>query len=209
MAPLDTVPHAVHLFLEQVAHGLWKHTYFYLNGPHVLQIGPQMVEEEQEEHEGSDDEDDATQPFQKAALAHLSFPDYNSTFPHTTWTLGYTGRPGGPDFYINKVNNTESHGPGGQYQHAIQEQGDSCFGKVTSGQQHLAKVFSQKIYGDKSEWHYFFQEPIEITHAVVLGTTQQQQTDPADNLKASQEQIQSINEKLKRKPRIPKMTAEP
>ena len=43
-APLDLMPHAVHLFLEQVMHGLWNNAWFYLNGPHVIQGGPQADE---------------------------------------------------------------------------------------------------------------------------------------------------------------------
>ena len=128
MAPLEAVPHAVHLFLEQVEHGLWDGAYFYLNGPHVLQVGPQRLDDDESDDEGEEDgEGNRMQHFEQVGLDSLSFPDYSEDFPHVTWTLGFTGRPGGPDFYINKVDNTDSHGPGGQYQHAIEEQGDSRF----------------------------------------------------------------------------------
>lgn len=106
LAPLDQVPHAVHLFMEQVEHGLWDGCYFYLNGPHVIQAGPQLSEEDEADTPSDDEEDDrslAMAPFKSAGLDQLSFPDYSDNFPHTTWTLGYTGRPGGVDWYINKV----------------------------------------------------------------------------------------------------------
>ncbi len=104
MAPLEDVPHAVHFFMEQVEHGLWNGCYFYLNGPHVVQAGPRLSEEN-DDGSSSVEEDRFAEilPFKAAGLDELSFPDYSEKFPHVTWTLGYTGRPGGVDWYINKV----------------------------------------------------------------------------------------------------------
>ena len=80
--------------------------------------------------------------------------------------------PGGPDFYINKVDNIEAHGPGGQFQHVLgEDQGDSCFATIISGRDVAAKLFSQKTYNDRSEWHYFIVEPVEITKATIRGWT--------------------------------------
>ena len=87
------MPHAVHLFLEQVHHGLWDNTWFYLNGPHVMQAGPQDWEEEKEETGA------ALKKFQNYQLDTLAFPEYSHKFPHVPFTMGFTGRPGGPDFY--------------------------------------------------------------------------------------------------------------
>ena len=79
-------------------------------------------------------------------------------------------RPGGPDFYINKVDNVKAHGPGGQFQHVLgEEQGDSCFATIVSGREVLAKVYQQPTYNDRSEWHYFIEEPVEIKQAIVMG----------------------------------------
>ena len=206
MAPLDYVPHAVHIFLEQVAHGLWNGCYFYINGPHVLQAGPQSFEDDDvdtndnltklaiaistnatitstkmEDSSSSStttttlsDNDEtewrgiAIKPFKEKGLDVLAFPEYSPSYPHVTWTLGYTGRPGGPDFYINKVDNTQAHGPGGQYQHVLEEQGDPCFAKVVKGQENVTLLFQQPTYEDRSEWHYFFQEPVEIVKAILI-----------------------------------------
>ncbi|KAG7342620.1 hypothetical protein IV203_020564 [Nitzschia inconspicua] len=218
LAPLDLVPHAVHLFLEQVEHGLWNGTYFYLNGPHIVQAGPQVDDDEHDDYEdiktfdahgqttnnngdpvhvaaakslkvwnsrSADEEDGNTSSenneyaqedrrmrrFAELGLEKLAFPDYSPEFPHVTWTLGYTGRPGGPDWYINKVDNTKGHGPGGQSQHPLEEQGDSCFGRVVEGQgrNDLAQhIFGAPIYDDRTEWHYFLAEPVEIVGAVIL-----------------------------------------
>lgn len=80
MAPLDLVPHAIHLFLEQVSHRLWDGTYLYLNGPHVMQSGPQ------------DFQNKATSKLQKfvdAGLDKLAFPEYSPDFPHLPFVSIY------------------------------------------------------------------------------------------------------------------------
>ena len=221
MAPLDAVPHAVHFFMEQVAHGLWNGCYLYLNGPHVLQVGPQYFDEDEDgtahaDNEAEDDDEDPRGPvmrkFREKRLDELAFPDYSETYPHEAWTLGFAGRyvrlsfallvcrlgsficllffhsivalattlkfsmnadsPGGPDFYINKVDNVKAHGPGGQFQHVLgEEQGDSCFATIVSGRETVAKVYQQPTFNDRTEWHYFIQDPIEIKQAVVVGWT--------------------------------------
>lgn len=139
-----------------------------------------------------------------------------------------------PDFYINKVDNTESHGPGGQYQHAIEEQGDSCFAKITRGKENAAALFAQPIYGDRSEWHHFMIEPVQIIKAEILtkhpevgpavnvtstSTTVTKTTTNADSpettksgtkgddlpMEPPHDPVQAMNDKLKRKPRLPKI----
>jgi len=226
LAPVDLVPHAIHLFLEQVDHGLMDGTQFYLNGPHIVQAGPQPTWEnaidgsddafdqystdahdnrhklstnavgtlgkyakivaEQNEYDDDDDdeyehyyneqdykqEDKRTKKFADLGLDQLAYPDYHDEYPHVAWTVGYTGRPGGPDWYINKVDNTKAHGPGGQKQHVLPEQGDSCFGTISSegtGRNALATyLYNTAVYNDNSEWHHFMTHPVEIVHAEIL-----------------------------------------
>eukprot|EP00980_Cylindrotheca_fusiformis_P001198 scaffold328_cov130-Cylindrotheca_fusiformis.AAC.12 len=169
LAPLDFVPHAVHLFLEQVEHGLWhRDTYFYLNGPHVLQAGPQMFDEEDEPmYDDEHYEQHRIEHFYELDLEELIFPDYHESFPHVQWTLGFTGRPGGPDFYINKVDNQKSHGPGGQEHFVLYEQADSCFGVITEGRAQMEQLFSAKTYSDPS-WEWLIEEPIPIVKAEII-----------------------------------------
>ena len=50
--------------------------------------------------------------------------------PHERLTLGFAGRPGGPEFYISTVDNVRNHGPGSQ---GSKTEADSCFAKVVSG----------------------------------------------------------------------------
>eukprot|EP00934_Nitzschia_sp_Nitz4_P007473 Nitzschia sp. Nitz4//scaffold325_size20118//9160//10704//NITZ4_008702-RA/size20118-snap-gene-0.33-mRNA-1//-1//CDS//3329547899//7463//frame0 len=212
LAPVDDVPHAVHLFLEQVSHGLWNECYFYLNGPHVIQAGPRLLDEDEDapapEHV---DDDGRSHIFQSAGLDKLAFPDYSPNFPHDPWTLGFTGRPGGPDFYINKVDNKASHGPGGQDHHALDEQGDSCFAKIVRGKEVVAELFSAPIYNDHTDWHYFVEHPVDIVEARILTKTPM---NPEVNASVEgqathtyqdheQERLQHINDKLNRKPRLP------
>lgn len=160
LAPLDLLPHANHLFLEQVYHELWDGTWIYLNGPHVLQAGPQDWDEETN--------GESLKRFTESKLDKLSFPEYSEQFPHLPWTLGFTGRPGGPDWYINKVDNTKSHGPHGQFQHKLEEQADSCFAKVVEGQDTLQKVFSAEVYPRDSDWAFFLEDAIEIVTARIV-----------------------------------------
>jgi Cyclophilin type peptidyl-prolyl cis-trans isomerase/CLD len=185
MASLDVMPHAVHLFLEQVAHGLWDNGWFYLNGPHVLQAGPQVEEEEEElyhskEQTGvgsngdaemaaaADERSLALKPFIDLELDTLAFPEYSDKHPHNKWTLGFTGRPGGPDFYINKMNNTEAHGPGGQHQHDLEEYADACFATVVEGFDVLELIFKEPTYPDDHDWGWFYEEPVHIVGARVM-----------------------------------------
>mmetsp|Transcript_13241 Transcript_13241/g.31770 ORF Transcript_13241/g.31770 Transcript_13241/m.31770 type:complete len:570 (+) Transcript_13241:716-2425(+) len=168
LAPLDLVPHAVHFFMEQVEHGLWNsENYVYLNGPHVLQIGPQVWEEDYGEMTDDEYEERRVGHFYELGLEELIFPDYSDDYPHAQYTLGFTGRPGGPDFYINKVNNEDTHGPGGQDQHALDHQADSCFGMVVEGTEVLQLIFNAKTYEDKG-WEWMIEEPIPITRAEIL-----------------------------------------
>lgn len=169
MAPLDLVPHAVHFFMEQVEHGLWNsENYVYLNGPHVLQIGPQVWEEDYGDQWTDEEyEEKRVGHFYDLGLEELIFPDYSEDYPHVQYTLGLTGRPGGPDFYINKVDNEDTHGPGGQDQHALDHQADSCFGTIVEGTEVLQQIFNAKTYADKG-WEWMIEEPIPITRAEIL-----------------------------------------
>lgn len=161
MAPLQSMPHAVHLFLEQVYHGLWDDAWIYLNGPHVLQIGP----------ESSEDEDGsryhALKDFREQQLDELAFPEYSEDFPHLPWTIGFTGRPGGPDFYINKQDNVRRHGPGGQRKYDLDEFGDPCFGKVIDGFDLLREIYELPVE-ESGDYKYYFEEPIHIVQARIL-----------------------------------------
>ena len=130
--------------------------------------------------------------------------------------LNTKGRPGGPDFYINKVDNTHAHGPGGQVQHALHEEGDACFGRIVKGQMGLGRVFSSPTYSDGSDWNYVMRDAVHILGAVILNVE-----DPSSFLSSSESSTNSSNredspdskreekpqkiKELKRRPRLPKI----
>eukprot|EP00978_Attheya_sp_CCMP212_P025441 scaffold81805_cov50-Attheya_sp.AAC.1 len=142
LAPLDLMPHTIHMFLEQVFRGLWDETSFIINGPHVAQVSP-----------FTHDDEDVRDRFKDVNLHGLSFQEYSPEYPHVQYTLGITGRPGGPDFYINKNDNTEIHGPYGQEGKDMEEEADPCFGRVVSGFETLDYVFGQPT-SDKGSGYY-------------------------------------------------------
>jgi hypothetical protein len=106
MASSRLQPHSVFSFLEMTRQ--WKGGAFHRNAPHVLQV---MVH---------------------GNFKQLAFQEYNSKYPHEKGTVGYAGRPSGPEWYISTIDNTENHGPGSQQEENPYE-ADSCFGKVIEG----------------------------------------------------------------------------
>jgi len=155
LAPLDLMPHTIHMFLEQVVRGLWDGTSFVINGPHVAQVSPFTESDESVRHR-----------FKDVNLHGLSFQEYSAEYPHVQYTLGITGRPGGPDFYINKKDNTELHGPYGQ-EGDMEEEADPCFGRVVSGFETLDHVFEQPA-SDKESGHYL-DNYIEVVRMRIIG----------------------------------------
>jgi len=172
LAPLHLVPHAIHLFLEQVAHGLWSNnnTNLYYSSGHLLQMGPFWTEQEEHLlHENDNYTKKALVPFQEHQLDGLSFPDYSPQFPHVEWTLGMAGRPGGPDIYINRRDNSRIHGPGGQIHQVLDEQGDSCFAKIVEGFDLLLALHRMPHRPDDDDLAGFLYEPVPIWQTFIEG----------------------------------------
>lgn len=61
------------------------------------------------------------------------------------YTLGYAGRPGGPDFYISTRDNTDNHGPGGQGSYEDPTEADPCFAKVIDGFNIVDRMHQSKV----------------------------------------------------------------
>jgi len=158
--PLAHLPHSVHLFLEQVHHKLWDGCSFVVNAPHILQAGA---------HPGKrngDSFDDKMVPFAEAKLDILSYQEYNEEFPHKQWTVGFAGRPGGPDFYINKIDNTLNHGPGGQEHHDLHEEADPCFGKVVDGFDTIQRLIQEPH--NNAAMGFVLKNPVHIIKASII-----------------------------------------
>lgn len=98
--------------------------------------------------------------FAKAGVEHVIFSEYHEDFPHEPYTLGFTGNPPGPSFYINKQDNTIPHGPGGK-QH---RKGEPCFGKVIIGTETIDRIGRLKGT-DKDPAHI---QPVDITRVRLL-----------------------------------------
>mmetsp|Transcript_19948 Transcript_19948/g.59426 ORF Transcript_19948/g.59426 Transcript_19948/m.59426 type:complete len:276 (+) Transcript_19948:128-955(+) len=118
-APIDMMPHAVHVFLDAAVNrkdASWKCA-FHRNAGHVLQA-----------------------LLRAPGARGLAFQEYDARFPHEKFTLGFAGRPGGPEFYVSTVDNTRNHGPGSQ---GSKTEADSCFAKVVRGQDVVRRMQNQ------------------------------------------------------------------
>jgi cyclophilin family peptidyl-prolyl cis-trans isomerase len=148
LAPLDQVPHAVETFLDMVSNGLWDNTVFYHHKTqhHVVAAAPVNYGTFEHKH----------YHFDALGFTGVSFPEYSPGFPHDTYTIGFSGQ--GPNFYINTLDNSEHHGPGGQGHHDLPGDADPCFGRIISGQEVIQKMtpgtHSSASSGPVS-WHDF------------------------------------------------------
>ncbi len=152
MAPLDLMPHSVNLFLQQVHHGLWDGNEITANPEHIMSFGYHRASA----HEG----------FVDMALETVSYQEYSAKYPHVQWSVGFMGRPSGPDFYINKKDNTIAHGPGGQEDtEDMHNEADPCFARVVEGVNVLNDI--DKIPVDKNHGSELV-HPVKIVSARVM-----------------------------------------
>ena len=70
---------------------------------------------------------------------NIAFQEYSENYVHERFTVGVAGFPGGPDWYINLVDNLQNHGPGGQHPTLA----NPCIGKIVSGFETVAKIQQQ------------------------------------------------------------------
>jgi hypothetical protein len=123
MADLDLMPHSVLTFLDMVDARLWDNTVFYHHAQtnHVLAAAPVVFGTFEPKHHH----------LKAMGFSGASFSEYSDAFPHEEFTVGFNAR--GPNFYINTLNNSRNHGPGGQGHHDLPGDADPCFAKVISG----------------------------------------------------------------------------
>ncbi|KAL7529841.1 hypothetical protein ACHAXR_003190, partial [Thalassiosira sp. AJA248-18] len=86
----------------------------------------------------------------------MPFQEYSKEYPHKKGTLGYAGRPSGPEFYVSIQDNTRAHGPGSQQQHNPHE-ADCIIGTVIQGMEdgtvdRIHKMPGKEFLGDKKKW---------------------------------------------------------
>lgn len=182
MASLDIMPHTVHLFLMQVHHGLWNGCNIQASARHIFQLGPSYREEDKIAG-GPMREDDAAigtvdgdgdsgyigphfDHFFQRGLDKVSFQEYHESYPHAQWTVGLAGRPGGPNIYINKLDNRVIHGPGGQTnQQDMHNEADPCFGRVIDGVATLNEIAMIPTDAERNEAIMY---PVKILSARVM-----------------------------------------
>lgn len=193
MAPLSAMPIAVNLFLQQVHHKLWNGIGFVINAGHILQAGPHRYKGRGEDgnviYEANDKE--FLDRFEKAMLDRMPFQEYDTNFPHAQWTVGFAGRPGGPDFYVNKMDNTHNHGPGGQAHHDLHEEADPCFGRLVGGMEVMREV--DKIPIDRERGFLMYSVTIVDSRVIVtrsLGGEERQEPPQQQIQQQEQEQGQ-------------------
>ena len=107
LAPSRLQPHSIYTFMEVC--NKFKKSAFHRRASHVLQA------------------------FVRGhGVQHLAFQEYSPEYPHKEGTVGYAGRPSGPEWYVSIQDNSRAHGPGTQQKYNPHE-ADSCFGKVIQG----------------------------------------------------------------------------
>ncbi|KAL7483298.1 hypothetical protein ACHAW6_008952 [Cyclotella cf. meneghiniana] len=130
MAPIELIPCSVFNFLEIAR--TWKSGAFHRNAGHVLQAMTHS-----------------------AITKSMPFQEYRSEYPHKKGTVGYAGRPSGPEFYISIEDNTKNHGPGSQQQKNPYE-ADSIIGTVVEGMDDVVPRIhtmpGHEFIGDKNKW---------------------------------------------------------
>jgi hypothetical protein len=147
LAPIDEMPHSVHIFLEQVTRGLFDNGgySFYSNAGHVIQGGALP------NHVTRSDNGNVAGKFEESGFAHVLFQEYSENFPHEKYTLGFTGRPGGPSIYINTKDNIRDHGPNG---YSKDGKGDPCFAKVIRGYDVVDRMHQASGEIKEGEWKH-------------------------------------------------------
>ncbi|KAL3896594.1 MAG: hypothetical protein SGARI_007130 [Bacillariaceae sp.] len=78
----------------------------------------------------------AGQRFVNANLTHMAFNEYSPAFPpphHRKFSVAFSGRPGGPNFYINLSDEAE-----------FSHEHESTFGVVMEGRDVFLKMFMQQ-----------------------------------------------------------------
>ena len=96
-------------------------------------------------------------------FSKLLYQEYSPQYKHEPWTIGYAGRPAGPDFYINMKDNTNEHGPGPD-KHS---EADPCFGKIVEGFDVLERIGMIPRYSGEEEALAGLYE-VKILHAFLI-----------------------------------------
>ena len=132
-AMLTEMPHAIDHFFRMIEKQLWNGLAL-VHEPHSLLVTATPMT-----MDGSHSW--AGQRFLDANLTHMAFTERSPTYPpphHRLYTVAFSGRPGGPGFYISLDNELE-----------FAHEQESTFGVIMEGRDVLYKFFLQKDNGSK------------------------------------------------------------
>lgn len=123
------MPHAIDHFLRMVERKLWEGLALVLEtGSNLIMATPITTD---------DSHTWAGQHFVNDNLTHMAFNEYSQTFPpphHRKFSVAFSGRPGGPNFYINLDDESE-----------FSHENESTFGVVLEGRDVLIKLMMTKL----------------------------------------------------------------
>jgi len=159
MAPFNVMPHTTSWFLTLAESGYWEGCGFIRNAMHILQANCNP-KEPKDSNEGKAQE-----------RISIAFQEYNDNYQHRPYTFGIAGRPGGPDWYINLIDNSGTHGPGGQPR---DPEADPCFAELVSGKEVIKKL--HKLAHDQTAFKGLV-EPV-IFRSVRVVTEREEKTQP-------------------------------
>ena len=154
-APFHLLPVVVYYFLNQVEEKLWDHRAFFRAESHVIQASDMC---------GDCEDRESRIKHQKG----IPFQEYSDQYPHHKFVLGIAGRPGGPDIYVNMMDNEKLHGPGGQgFAYNGDPDSDAAFGKLISGQEVAQKI--QKLPFERKGGMHILKKLVVIQSMRVVG----------------------------------------
>mmetsp|Transcript_25775 Transcript_25775/g.59896 ORF Transcript_25775/g.59896 Transcript_25775/m.59896 type:complete len:557 (-) Transcript_25775:119-1789(-) len=150
MASLEHMPVTVNMFLQQIEKGLWRKGSIFLDAGHVMMFRPVSPDGRWNRRD------------EFGSLKHLPFAEYSPKYPHAEYTLGLNGRPSGPDFYINRKDNTIPHGPKGHQHYGLAE---PCFARIILGRETIDLI--SKLPKKEKE-SAMLERPVEIRSTKIL-----------------------------------------
>jgi cyclophilin family peptidyl-prolyl cis-trans isomerase len=128
------MPHAIDHFLRMVEKKLWDGLALVHEANSKLVMATPTTMDDSHTWAG--------QRFVDANLTHMAFTEYSQTFPpphHRKFSVAFSGRPGGPNFYINLDDESE-----------FAHEHESTFGVVLEGRDVLMKLLLQKMGREQS-----------------------------------------------------------
>jgi hypothetical protein len=138
LAPLDLIPHTVHMFLKMISKKLLFKATFVLARSHIIVLGPE---------DSFDADNNAILEERMVSEGYkpngaLLFGEYTPEYPHTQHTVAFNRRRG-PTFFINLKDNSGLHRPYNTDDGSYME-GETCFAKIVEGLDVLQRIVSLK-----------------------------------------------------------------